>query len=282
MSFSEIADQYRTFGTPIYVSAVPSIITIFHVSLTIAILPASMYAFGVGIGALLCSAISEVLGRTLIYKITTPLCLLFTSVGGASQSVFSLLITRFLAGIFAGPWLTVGSGTLNDIFDISLERMGTYVAVFFILFIIWATQVGPMTSAAVISSSGNWRWTLWTHGVFVGLVMIGAFMLPETYAPEIKRRRDLKAGRKVLKRNLLGACWTSLRRPFHSKSCFRTKPLNYANQDVVVLMVEPVLFPSGLVLAITQSVVFSYYGIYNPPFKGRLTLTYLSRLRNFI
>lgn len=220
MSFSEIADQYRTFGTPIYVSAVPSIITIFHVSLTIAILPASMYAFGVGIGALLCSAISEVLGRTLIYKITTPLCLLFTCVGGASESVFSLLITRFLAGIFAGPWLTVGSGTLNDIFDISLERLGTYVAVFFILFIIWATQVGPMTSAAVISSSGNWRWTFWTNAVLVSIVLIGAYMVPETYGPEIKRKQAKKSGDAVQKTNLLEACWTSVKRPLHSRSLF--------------------------------------------------------------
>ena len=177
-----------------------------------------MYAFGVGFGALLWSAVSELLGRTYIYRITAPLCLLFACVGGASGNLITIIIGRFLGGIFAGPWLTIGSGTLNDIFDISLERMGTAVAVFFVLFIIWATQVGPMTSAAVVSSSGNWRWTFWTNALLVGIVAIGAFMIPETYGPEIKRRQAKKAGKNLPERNLLQTGWTSVRRPLHSGS----------------------------------------------------------------
>jgi len=211
-------DNCRTFGTPIYISAVPHVFNLFHTSLIVAILPASMYAFGIGVGALLCSAISEIFGRTLIYKITTPLCLLFTCVGGASENIVSIIIARFLAGIFAGPWLTVGSGSLNDIFDISLELMGTAVAVFFVLSIIWATQIGPMVSATVVSSSGGWRWTFWTHAILVGFVLVGAYIVPETYGPQIKRQQAAKSGEHVEKRYLLEACWTSIRRPVHSGS----------------------------------------------------------------
>ena len=177
-----------------------------------------MYAFGIGIGALLCSAISEVFGRTIIYKITTPLCLLFICVGGSSENIISIIFARFLAGVFAGPWLTVGSGSLNDIFDISLELMGTAIAVLFVLAIIWATQIGPMVSATVVARSESWRWTFWTHAILVSLVVIGAFMVPETYAPQIKRRRARKAGQQVQKRNLIESCWTSVRRPVHSGS----------------------------------------------------------------
>lgn len=111
--------NHRTLGTPLYIASIPIIESIFYTSLTLAILPISTYAIGIGIGALLATATSEIFGRTIVYKIATPLSLLFTVVGGASQGIGAVAATRMFAGLCAGPSLTVGVGILNDLWDIS-------------------------------------------------------------------------------------------------------------------------------------------------------------------
>ncbi|KAG9242375.1 major facilitator superfamily domain-containing protein [Calycina marina] len=243
-SYALLAGFIVTFGTPIYISAVSPIMTQFDIPLQLAIVPASMYPYGIGVGALLFSAISEFLGRPFIYRITMPLCLLFTCVGGAAESIATLNAARFLAGMFSAPALTVGAALLSDVWDTSLEEIGTKFAVLFVLSLILATQAGPMASAGILKSTGNWRWTFWVNSFLLAIVTIGAFWLPETYGPEIIRQRARKAGKLKKKRNLTNAWWKSISRPIH------------------MLLVEPVLFPAALLLGITQAVVFSYYIAY--------------------
>lgn len=38
---------------------------------------------------------------------------------------------------------------MNDVWDVSLEKMGTYFAVLFVFMNIWATNYGLMASAAL-------------------------------------------------------------------------------------------------------------------------------------
>lgn len=121
----------------------PSIVGLFHVSIVLGILPVrtpfhhfpfpkglpsshlakpkqvTSYALGLGIGALLATAICEVFGRTKVYKIGLPLALLFIVAGGSAQSYTTIAVTRFFAGLLQGPCVTVGVGILNDMWDIS-------------------------------------------------------------------------------------------------------------------------------------------------------------------
>ena len=57
---------------------------------------------------------SETVGRKSVYLITTPIFILFILASGLSTSIYSLVICRFLAGVFASPGISVAAATIAD------------------------------------------------------------------------------------------------------------------------------------------------------------------------
>ncbi|KAF7885363.1 uncharacterized protein EAF01_011428 [Botrytis porri] len=229
-----------TFGNSTYTGGMPGVVTSFGISKTIATIPISCYSAGLGIGALFSTAFSEVFGRRIVYRVTTPLALIFTLLGGCATNFATIAIARTLAGLFASPCLTVGGGIISDVWNISLEKTGTTFAALFVLFVVGGTQTGPMISAAIITNH-SWRWEFWVSAILFSGSTIIAYLLPETYQPQILRRRaEARMGLKTTRATLARLVLTSFGRPLH------------------MLLVEPTVFPTGLVMAITQSVVFSY------------------------
>lgn len=78
--------------------------------------------------------------------------------------------------------------------------------------------------------------------MLVGITMICSFLIPETYHPQIIRTRAKKLGQPLPPRGgNVSVFLVAVGRPLH------------------MMFVEPIIFPTGLVLAVTQSVVFAYY-----------------------
>lgn len=102
---------------------IPEIEHEFRVSRTAALLALTLYVLGLGFGPTLAAGPSETYGRSMVYKITVLLFMLFTLGAGLSRTFASLLVTRFLAGFFGGPVLAVGSGTLADVFPPHLRAV---------------------------------------------------------------------------------------------------------------------------------------------------------------
>jgi hypothetical protein len=70
-------------------------------------------------------------------------------------------------------------------------------------------------------------------------------LLQETFHPQIIRTRAKKMGKTLPPRGTnVSVFLTAIGRPLH------------------MMIIEPIIFPTGLVLAITQSVVFAYYIAY--------------------
>ena len=88
----------------------------FHVSHTAALLPLSLFVFGLAIGPMLAAPISETRGRGIVYKISMPLYMLFILGAGFSKSFVGLLVCRTLAAVAGAPCLAVGAGTVADLF----------------------------------------------------------------------------------------------------------------------------------------------------------------------
>lgn len=65
---------------------------------------------------MIAAPLSENFGRTIIYKITPPIYLLFLLGAGFTDSFAGLLICRLLAGVAGAPVLAVGSGSIADLF----------------------------------------------------------------------------------------------------------------------------------------------------------------------
>jgi len=247
--FTLIASFVGSFGVAIYVAAEPSVAIDFKVNFIIAILPISLYAWGIGIGSLFATAFCEVFGRKIIYRITFPLAFIFTIMGAEAKNFTTLAIARMLAGIFSGPCVTVGVGVLNDLWDLSLDKTGTAFSVFYALFLILPIQVAPMASCALLDHH-SWRWTFWVSAIMIGFLFIVSFFFPETYEPQILKNR-------AKKENL----------PIESQKELFKKFLIAIGRPLHMIIVEPLIIPSGLVMAINQSITFAYYIIYAIVFK---------------
>jgi MFS family permease len=101
-----------------------------------------------------------------------------------------------------------------------------------------------MASAAIIEHN-SWRWAFWVTAILLGITMICSFLFPETFHPQIIRTRAKKMGKPLPPRGTnVSIFLTTIGRPLH------------------MMIVEPIIFPTGLVLVITQSVVFAYYIAY--------------------
>jgi MFS family permease len=224
----------------------------FQVSTTLGISPLSLYAAGLGVGALFASAASEVWGRTIIYRVSLPIALVFTIVGGAATEFRVLAVSRTLAAFFGSPATTIGAGVLNDMWDIKNEKIGSLAAVLFIMQIIWATQVGAMMGASiVVGHNDDWRWTFWLTAIILGISTLLTFVIPETYEPEILRRRARK-----------------LKIPLPSRGEFVTLFLVAVGRPLHMMVTEPIVFPISLVLAVFQAVLTCYYIAYAQIFEG--------------
>lgn len=89
----------------------------FHVSHTAALLPLSLFVLGLAIGPMLAAPISETRGRSIVYKVSMPLYMLFILGAGFSKSFAGLLVCRILAAMAGAPCLAVGAGTVADLFE---------------------------------------------------------------------------------------------------------------------------------------------------------------------
>ncbi|KAJ9297780.1 hypothetical protein DTO271G3_4001 [Paecilomyces variotii] len=103
------------FGSSVYSPSYAEVAERFQVSNTVALLPITLYTYGLACGPVIAAPLSETYGRRFIYIFCMSLSLMSTLGAGFSQNLASLLICRLLAGILGSPPLAVGAGTNLDI-----------------------------------------------------------------------------------------------------------------------------------------------------------------------
>jgi MFS family permease len=170
------------------VSNIPGVIESFHVNVTLAISPVAFFSFGVAIGCLITTAVCEVFGRTIVYKIGLPLTVFFTIVGGTAKNFATIGTARTLACLFISPTLTCRIGILNNIWDVRADKLGTLFVVLYAMNIVWSSPIGAMVSGSLISHH-SWCWSFWVTTIMVGAAAVPAFFMPETHEPEVLRTR---------------------------------------------------------------------------------------------
>jgi MFS family permease len=100
----------------IYSSGTKEVAERYGVSTTVSLLGISMYCLGLSFGPVLAAPLSETLGRSIVYRVSLPLAALFTIGCAVAQNMATIIICRFFAGFFAAPALSIGGGTIADIF----------------------------------------------------------------------------------------------------------------------------------------------------------------------
>lgn len=137
--------HYRTLASTMFAPSVPSVMNEFKSqSTTLRTFVVSIYVLGNAAGPLILAPLSEMYGRAPVYRATNILFVLCTAACALSIDLSMLVVFRFLAGSMGAGVLTLGGGTVTDLFV--PEERGAAIAV-------WS--LGPLLGPVIGPVAGS-------------------------------------------------------------------------------------------------------------------------------
>ncbi|KAK9448277.1 major facilitator superfamily domain-containing protein [Limtongia smithiae] len=145
----------------------------------------SIYVLGFGVGPLVIAPLSELYGRSFIYKASTAVFAALTIVSGEINSMTGMMILRFICGFIGSTSLALGKGSVADL--IPQRERGKMLAIY-TLGPVLGPAVGPVIGGFIAAVS--WRWVFRILGIASGIMCICCIaFLPESYGPHLLRQK---------------------------------------------------------------------------------------------
>jgi multidrug resistance protein len=143
-------------------------------SSTVGTLTVSIYILGFALGPLVLAPLSELYGRLVIYHACNAIFMTFTLGCALSTNVGMFLAFRFLAGCAGAAPLTIGGGSIADMFvpEKRGAAMGSWAA---------GPLLGPMLGPIIggfVAQAIGWRWAFW---IILILVSRSFLLMQPTY-----------------------------------------------------------------------------------------------------
>lgn len=152
-----------SFNSAIFSSASTQVASAYHVSTTITSLATTMILLGFALGPLLWGPLSEVYGRKWVVLLPYFISACFAFGCGASANIQTIMITRFVQGIFSGSVITNTGGVLSDMY--APKQRGTALIIYS-LSVVGGPLLSPIVGSAIVTSYLRWRWTMYIVGIF--------------------------------------------------------------------------------------------------------------------
>ncbi|WWC88201.1 uncharacterized protein L201_003106 [Kwoniella dendrophila CBS 6074] len=169
-----------------YTGGAGDIVAEFGASTELVIAGVSLFVVGFAFGPLFWAPFSEVFGRRWSYIISYTFLTIWTGASAGAPNMASLLVFRFLSGLFGSSPLANAGGTISDVLDANQRGLGMalFSAAPFL-----GPSLGPITGGFLGLTSG-WRWVEGYLTIFAGVMLIVvAIFGSESYAPLLLRRR---------------------------------------------------------------------------------------------
>lgn len=229
-----------------------SISEYFDVSIEVAGLTITLFLLGYCAGPLLFAPLSEFYGRRWIFYITFVLYLAFNFLCAFAPNLGSLLVGRFLSGMFVSAPLSNAPGVLVDLWN--PQERGNAMAGFGAM--VWiGPALGPVISG-FLGLKKDWRWSFYVLLWLGGATAIIMLTIPETYGPVIllskaKRIRkdkipgfeDVKAPVEVGDRSLVAIYKVALTRPW-------------------IILFDPISLLCAIYMAVVYTLLYMLFSIY--------------------
>ncbi|KAH3666889.1 hypothetical protein OGAPHI_003339 [Ogataea philodendri] len=177
------------FGSSVVTGSLGLISDKYHVSEEVSILTCSLMVLGFSVGPLIWSPLSEQIGRRPVYFISFLLYFIFNIPCAVGKNIGTILVCRFLCGVFAASGLANVGGSISDLFPTSTR--GKAIA-YFAAAPYGGPVIGPLVAGFITRYSGRIELVFWVNFAFSGLMWIAASLIPETYAPVILKRKAKK------------------------------------------------------------------------------------------
>lgn len=201
---------------------------------------------------------SELYGRIPIYNVANLLFVIFNISCAVSTSMGMLIAFRFLAGCAGAAPLTLGGGTIADMFP-PQQRAGAMA--------IWSIGpllgpvIGPVCGGFLVESM-SWRWVFWILAIFGGafgviLLIVGR----ETYHPIILERKAARL-RKETGNNELRS---KLAQNLPPKEIF----IRAIVRPMKMLFLSPIVGLMSLYIAINYGILYLFFTTVTFVFEGQ-------------
>ncbi|KAH3899401.1 MFS transporter SCDLUD_004844 [Saccharomycodes ludwigii] len=201
----------------------PKVMEKFHLGHEVGVLGISLFIFGLGVGPLFLSPLSELYGRKPTFILSLFMLICWEILTAWSKTYAGIMLGRFLSGFFGSAFLSVAGGVLTDILsrsEITIPMMIYSLSPFL------GPAIGPILGAAFYHDDYEWTFVVLLIATGVSFVLL-IVTLPETYKPlllikKAKRIRTetgderyyapLEISRKET--SILSAVLLSVKRPF--------------------------------------------------------------------
>ncbi|PWY79746.1 MFS multidrug transporter [Aspergillus heteromorphus CBS 117.55] len=252
--------MWVTFASSVFSTATAVTAEEFDVSEEVMILGTSLVVFGFAVGPLAWSPLSELYGRKIPLFSGYLLFAIFQIPVALAKNVETILICRFLVGLFGcSPLATVG-GALADYWDpvdravaIAMFASATFVG----------PVLGPIIGGFLTDSYLGWRWTAWITLIASAAFGLLAFIVvPETYAPVLLQRRAARLRKETGNPDL----YALLDRSRPTMGDIVSK---YLLRPVKMLFLEPILLLVTLYLSLVYGILYLFFEAYPISFEGQ-------------
>ncbi|EPS38911.1 hypothetical protein H072_7293 [Dactylellina haptotyla CBS 200.50] len=173
-----------SFGASVYAPAVFSIQQEFGVTLTQALAGVTTYVLGMAFGPLIAGPISETVGRRAVYFFALPIAGFFSLGVAYAHNLSTILACRFFSAMFGAAVLSVGAGTVADVWDLRTPA-AVYASCVFLAMAFMGPSFGPLVGFHVIADGKHWRWTMLIMCMLILPTAIAVFFARETYKKAI-------------------------------------------------------------------------------------------------
>lgn len=173
------------YGSSSLAGGLPLINEKFGVSTEVSTLSVSLMVLGFSVGPLIWAPLSEEIGRRPVYIISYGLYVIFNIPCAVAKNIGTVLVCRFLCGVFSSSALTNVGASLVD-----LHRESRGLAIAFFSFSPYSGPVfGGIVNGFISVGSGRYDLMVWVNMAFAGVMWIVIGLIPETYSPVILKKR---------------------------------------------------------------------------------------------
>ncbi|OOF98379.1 hypothetical protein ASPCADRAFT_164889 [Aspergillus carbonarius ITEM 5010] len=257
MSFSFMT-TWITFASSVFSTATIVTAKEFDVSTEVMVLATSLVVFGFAVGPLFWSPLSELYGRRIPLFSGYAIFAIFQIPVAVAHNVETILVCRFLIGIFGCSPLAVVGGALADFWG-PVDRAVAIAAFASATFV--GPVLGPIVGGYLTDSYLGWRWTAWITLIASASFGLLAFcIVPETYAPVILQKRAAR----LRKETGNSALYSLLDNNRPTMNDIVTK---YLLRPIMMLFLEPILLAVTLYLALVYGILYLFFEAYPVSFE---------------
>lgn len=242
-----------------FAPGVPQVLRAFHeTSNMMAAFVVSVYILGFAVGPLIIAPMSEMYGRMPLYNISNLLFVIFNIACAVSNSMGMLVAFRFLAGCAGAAPLTLGGGTIADMFPPE-QRAGAMA--------IWSIGpllgpvIGPVCGGFLVENM-SWRWVFWILAIFGGafgivLLVVGR----ETYHLTLLAKKAARLRKETGNKNFR----SKLAKDIPTKEIF----IQAIGRPMKMLFLSPIVGLMSLYIAINYGILYLFFTTVTFVFEGQ-------------